>query len=493
MIIPAPQNRAIRLAGQSPASGTFAMNARYEKKRRVIVSFVLLIFLLWIFEGVLRKWIFPAESRILYFIRDPFVIVLYVYALVTGLWPRKFGVLNIGLVLAVGVLAISGIQLFVGYGIESNTSPLIFALYGWRNYFLYIPLAFLIGEHFEKEDFNKIRNLTIFIGMLSSALVFLQFHAPITSAINVGSSDDVTQQFIGLGLDETHTRPMGTFTSVVGQSGFVALLSALTFISLAGMGTARNRYREIAVGVLGAVATLICVAYSGSRGEVMSLLVAMLTAMTLLTARGAVQQRNKIIKISFGVVVVGIILGLTWFRAGVEALIQRWTSAYSTESVVFTGGIFGRALYGFIDFGRLLFETPLIGLGLGTAGNASTLLGATYHNAVPLAIAETDWSRHIFELGPVVGVLLIAFRIAVFIWLLRKVAATPTIATTLLFGTVGLTELYGSIATHGSANVCGWLTIGFCLAALRNKNIGPNANNSFAGQRKFANVLGTKK
>jgi hypothetical protein len=487
MIFSTPRNNSA-LPGATDAM--LGMSLRYEKKRRIVVAFVYAIFLLWILEGILRKWIFPAESRLLYFIRDPFVIALYLYAVSTGLWPRRYVILNAALVLAVSVLALAGIQLFTGYGIESAISPVIFALYGWRNFFLYIPLAFIIGEHFRAQDMAKFQNSTILLGILSSVLVYMQFHAPINSAINVGSSDDVALQFIGLGLDETHTRPMGAFTSVTGQSTFVSLLSAFSIISLAGITGTRGMTRDRVIGMFGLIGTLGCVAYSGSRGELLSLSVALLISIFLIVFYGTKENRNRIVKISVVALVIGMGLGLTWFRAGIEALIQRWTSAYSTESQIFSGGIFGRSLYGFIDFGRLVFETPLTGLGLGSAGNASTLLGATYHNVVPLAIAETEWSRHIFEVGPIAGIILIVFRVTVFVWLLKKVIASPTIAATILFGTVALTELYGSIATHGSANVFGWLTVGFCLAAVRtgtpeqSKLIDANA------PRKFQNVLG---
>ena len=49
-----------------------------ERSRRWIVDLVFIIYWLLIFEGVLRKWVFPDEFKILFFVRDPFVLAVYV-------------------------------------------------------------------------------------------------------------------------------------------------------------------------------------------------------------------------------------------------------------------------------------------------------------------------------------------------------------------------------------------------------------------------------
>ena len=78
-----------------------------EGGRRLIVGLVLVVYLLLILEGVLRKWLFPEFGQILYFIRDPFVLFIYVAALATGHWPRREPWLAVGMVLGVFALLLA--------------------------------------------------------------------------------------------------------------------------------------------------------------------------------------------------------------------------------------------------------------------------------------------------------------------------------------------------------------------------------------------------
>lgn len=49
----------------------------HERYRTRVVSAFVLIYLFILFEGVLRKWVMPSLSSVIYFIKDP--IVLYIY------------------------------------------------------------------------------------------------------------------------------------------------------------------------------------------------------------------------------------------------------------------------------------------------------------------------------------------------------------------------------------------------------------------------------
>ena len=63
------------------------------------------------------------------------------------------------------------------------------------------------------------------------------------------------------------------------------------------------------------------------------------------------------------------------FPDAFQAFMNRWNHAAFVESRAFGDfGIFGRALYGFIDFFKLMGDTPVVGYGLGLAGNARLTL-----------------------------------------------------------------------------------------------------------------------
>ena len=110
-----------------------------------------------------------------------------------------------------------------------------------------------------------------------------------------------------------------------------------------------------------------------------------------------------------------------------------------------------------------------MGYGLGLGGNASTLLGATIAGAVPLSIAETDWARHIVDLGPLFGLLFIALRVLLVGWLAgeawRALRRGASVLPALLFGFASIELLYGQITGQGTVNAYAWLFAGFCVAA----------------------------
>src|ERR1700743_3865454 len=68
---------------------------------RAIERLTLVMFWLLIMEGTLRKWVAPGLSHLLFFVRDPFVILLYWHALRGRVLQRPDPLLIVGLCFAV--------------------------------------------------------------------------------------------------------------------------------------------------------------------------------------------------------------------------------------------------------------------------------------------------------------------------------------------------------------------------------------------------------
>src|SRR5215470_672311 len=113
----------------------------------------MLVYLLLIFEGSLRKWVLPQLSQYIFFIRDPFVLYAYLFATVHHLWPKRSPFLAASIVLAVVGFLIGILALVIS---GSGATGGLLAVYGWRNYFLYAPLAFLIGATFSVADLQRV-------------------------------------------------------------------------------------------------------------------------------------------------------------------------------------------------------------------------------------------------------------------------------------------------------------------------------------------------
>jgi hypothetical protein len=466
------------------------MSTARERGRRKLVALVMFIYLLLIFEGAVRKWMFPSLGQWLFFVRDPFVLMAYVLALRHGFVPKENGFMLAGIAFGLLALLLVGAQTVSQGGSAGGT---LLAVYGWRNYFFYIPLAFVIGEAFERPDIERVVRWTLILAVPTAVLMFLQFVAPLDSPINVGIGADKSLQFHGLDVDSEHTRPMGFFTSDIGEKEFAVSALAMTF-SLWLLPAARRFVRFWLLLPL-TCAVLACLAVSGSRGAIVHsgiLLIAAITCAFVL--RGASSSARAVIWPSV-IAVLAVVLYPILFPDAAEAFVARWTRAAAVESHAFGSfGIFGRALYSFIDFFNLMGHTPLVGYGLGVAGNARLILGIEIEGLT--GWAETDWARHIVDLGPVVGVVFIVYRIAFAGWLgLRCVGGarrTNDPMPLLLFAFVGVELLYGLMTGHGSVNGYVWLFTGFCLAAAKPSFASTAAEDVRAplvSQPRFANLM----
>lgn len=438
------------------------MNPVQERARRRLVALITFIYLLLIFEGALRKWVMPSMSQALFFIRDPFVIVAYVMALRSGFFPRNSPMLLVGVGLAFFAFLLVVGQVFTAG--QQAQSQLLLAGYGFRNYFLYIPLAFVIGEVFQRADLARIAKITLLIAIPTAVLMFLQFVSPIDSPINVGFGA-AGSEFRGLTIDAVHTRAMGLFTSDLGQREFTA--SAFALVLSAWLAKSSHRLVKLWMLLPATAAVLACLAIGGSRGAMLASGIILIGAISsaLIVPGGAVSARAVLWPS-----VIAVLAGFLWpilLPDQYDAFMSRWDNAARAETAYFQFGIFGRALYGFYDFFQLIGDAPLMGYGLGLAGNARLVLGVTIPGFE--GWAENDWARHIVDLGPFLGVLFILYRIVLVWWLGTRALGgarrerDPT--AILLFAYVGVELLYGQISGHGTVNGYSWLFTGFCLAA----------------------------
>ena len=436
-----------------------------ERGRRRLVALIMFIYLLLIFEGAVRKWMFPSLSQVLFFIRDPFVLIAYGIAVRHGFFPKGNGILLTGIALGAFAVLLVGAQTLSP---AASSGGAILAVYGWRNYFLYIPLAFVIGEAFQRPDIVRLVRWTLILAIPTSVLVFLQFLSPLDSPINVGFGGMKELQFHGLTTDGEHTRPMGFFTSDLGEKGFT--VSALAMALSLWLLPAARRFMKSWFLITATCAVLTCLAVSGSRGAMLASGIVMIGALAcaVLVRGGGVSARAVIWPAV--ICVAAVVLYPIVFPEASEVFANRWNHAEAAETKTFGSlGIFGRALYGFYDFFQLMGDAPLAGWGLGLAGNARLTLGIEIEGFT--GWAETDWARQIVDLGPVVGLIFIGYRMVFTVWLgLRCLDGARRMhdpLPLLLFAFVGVDLLYGLLTGHGTVNGYVWLFTGFSLAAAR--------------------------
>lgn len=434
-----------------------------ERARQRLVWTVLLIYLLAIFEGAIRKYIAPQLGQYIFFIRDPFLLYAYILATRFALWPRQQAFFALSL-----FMCGFGVLLFVlqasAFGVDNTR--LMLGIYGWRSYFFYVPLAFLIGAQFRRADLRLFARVTLALAVPIAVLVVAQFASAPNAPINVGVAGEQALQFKSVGITAERIRTTGTFTSPAGQQQFIASAFAC-MVALLLMSR-----REAGVLFVGLTAggVLTCLALSGSRGSMLHCGLIGLFAMGLALVGKSAALKAKALFLPLGLITAAAVLYPIVFPVGFETFMARWHGAAMAEQDI-QGGVLGRALLGQVDFIRLLDTVPVLGYGLGYGGNASITLGAEVDGVKPGLLVEADLSRQIVDLGPVFGLCYIAVRLALVVWLGRRVhAATrtrPDPLPVLLFAYVSYTMLFGQITGHGTINVYGWLFTGLCIAASR--------------------------
>lgn len=436
-----------------PVVSTETRSPAREKARKKIVLLTFLIYFLLIFEGSLRKWVLPEYSNVLFFIRDPFVLLVYMIALTNGMWPRIRGLFLFAVILSavVGVLTIAQLMLPGSYA-----TPLL-AGYGWRNYFLYIPLAFIIGEQFKRDDIVRLMRYTLMLSLPIAVLVAVQFFSPPSAWINLQSFSGVAGR----------VRPAGTFASVAGQMLFAT--SVVAIVLSAYVAGKRDRICNMGLVVLATAAVFVCLAVSVSRGTLVHSALVLLSAIFAGVVMRGGAAKTKAWVLPLAIVIIGALLYPVLLPEAYDATVMRWSNAHATESSYTDLGIIGRALLGFVIFLSYIPLVPPMGFGMGLGGNASRQIDVE----LPI-VAEDEWARQIVDIGPVFGIIYIIFRIVFTFYLgTRALQATRNSNQALpviLFGFVGIMLLNGQVTGNGVINGYCWLFVGFLMAAIRVAN-----------------------
>jgi hypothetical protein len=432
---------------------------------RRIEQLALLLFWLLPIEGILRKWVAPSFANYLFFVRDPVLLVLYLYAIRAGVLKTAGPLLWTGAAFSVIAIVLAFVQSFA----IRDPRFLTVAIYGWRQYFLYLPLPFILAAMLNQYALVRFAKHILVAAVFFSPLIVLQASSAPTSVINRGISDDVNLQFQSFSLTGDKIRPSGPFTSAQGMNEFVPCATAMLFaIWLMPPRKDRPALPWLAVA---AAAVGSSIAVCGSRGAFLRIGIIVVSALVLGLVSRAPKIRRRALTIPIVLLACGAFLYPIVFPDALKAITQRVAEAHATESRSTSFGIFGRAFAEYIDFVRFIPETPILGDGLGLGGNGRTYLKGS--DAVPFYAtqSETDWARHIVDMGVLVGIAFIFYRVLFFFHLLLETLRATRLSSSpfpmLLFGYAGVGLLNGQLTGHGTVGGFLWLFIGLAMASCR--------------------------
>lgn len=362
-------------------------------KQRKVQLLLWAYFWLLIFEGALRKWIFPGLSNPLLVIRDPVCILAIVlgwqflrhspwWAWIVGIWS----------IAAVSVL----LAVFGGHG------DLFTALYGARILILHLPLIFLFSLVFDRDDAWAFAKALLVVCIPMTVLIGLQYSLPQSHFLNAAPGGDEGGGFSGaLGK----FRSSGTFSFTNGVSSFYPLAAAAFAAWITAIPSKRS-------GWIWVSATALIIALPLSISRTIFFYYALVAGFAIAAAALSGQAiRNFLLG---SVIVGGLFLGvsqLALFQDAREAFDARWRMATEIEGGDDgVAGVLSHRVGGaFLKGIKTIPEVPFFGVGIGIGTNVGAKL-TTGDRA--FLVAEDAWSSTLGELGPVLGVVLILFRIS---------------------------------------------------------------------------------
>jgi hypothetical protein len=445
----------------SPLSRTPEPVSPAERRRRKFVKTVGLIYLLLILEGIPRKWIVPEFNRYLIFLRDPFVLYAYWLAFSGGMRPKKSNFLTFSLMFASVASILVLIKLFI---IPSPYYSFDIALYGLRNYFLYVPMPYLMARYFTLEDLTALFRKTLIISIPIAGLVIVQVNSPMNAPINQGTGTTEDTIYLAFQSANMIVRPDGPFSSPMGQAGFS--VSALSIVLIAWL----SRTKIVAKTILlaSSCSVLTCLALSGSRGTIVwggiVVLMAIMTGMLMMGSSSS--AKVLLLPISLTAICIGI--SPIVFPTAIEAMVYRFQDAGGSQDIT---GRMGRELIMFTaNFDRI----PMDGFGVGIGGNGVNVTNRADPRVMAIwnenpETVEPDWGRHIVDFGPVLGTIWVFYRACFTLWVgVRAIKATrrsQNAMPILLFAFVAHPLFNAQMFCQNSMNGYGWLFAGLCLAA----------------------------
>jgi hypothetical protein len=421
---------------------------------------VLGVMVLVVFEGALRKWLFPGAQAYIYFLKDILLMAAIGGFAISRVPPSAHRPLLNGLTL---VLALTGFYCFIHIA-HPNIPTILIGLLGFKNYLLYAALAYMVPYCFNSIT-DLERKLTLYMVLMIPVclLGLVQFALPPEHWLNVYVQHDNTEMHIstfGSNTEEVRVRASGTFSYIGGYSTFVTVMYLLAFaISVgarSGSTTSRVAFVLLAVSVMATFTT-------GSRSVFVVGLVATIPILLMLVSVGALSVLIAM-RLAVGASIIGLVAYFVALDA-IDAFTVRATTSDSNIDRIFSPitEVLGAAS-----------QAPIFGLGIGTThASTGTIMGlASYYDAWWLQglIAEAEPARIVLELGLPGFALVLAARLIVFVMALRVALMLRTRLLKTLAVTISVylgLQIVGSIVNNPTGGLYYWFAIGLLFASYR--------------------------
>ncbi|CAN8139496.1 O-antigen ligase domain-containing protein [uncultured Thiomicrorhabdus sp.] len=369
---------------------SIAMNQSYFVSLRTlhpVGKFFIAIFLIVLFEGAIRKWVWGGATIPLLGLRD----LIVVGAVFWGILHRYFNFRAWPEILllfwTVLIVFWSGVQML------SGLMPPIVGAIGFRFWVLYLWFALLCARALSWQDIEYLFKLFSLTLLFMVPLALVQFMSPPTAWINkqAGGEDQFIFQVI-----KDIVRTTGTFSFTAGYTTYLAFVTpAILWMMSGGLkGTMNPLLRLLIIGLF-FVGALV----SGSRGTLITTL--FFVGMWFLLLLFA----NKLPKLSPGKILLGvagfvvlIVLLFPILERSFNANAQRFEDAAHED-------VNARVSNMFLGSGQNWDGFEILGYGIGAGANAS----ANFMNSSGFLLGENEFERTLNE-GGIIGLFAILLK-----------------------------------------------------------------------------------
>ncbi|KAB2969502.1 MAG: hypothetical protein F9K18_01240 [Thermoanaerobaculia bacterium] len=370
---------------------------------------VQMVLVLLVAEGAIRKWVLPGQQQLVYLAKDLLLIAVYA-GWFTSVRRKSLGRVPVMVVLPLLACAVWGaVEIF-----NPRLPSLLVGLFGWKAYFLYAPLLWVVPAAFrDMPDLERFARWYAYLLIPETILGYLQSRSAASSPLNRYAWGEAAAGSIAtFGEAGSPVRVTGSFSYI---SGYVSFLTVAGLLTLALLAARRFSWRGniLLWATLGALPFGIL--FSGSRAPV--ILLAGIAPLFVMFASGHGGRRvDTLARLAAGLALVTAIVSFTGAPA-LEAFARRARTATDLQD---------RLLTPFVEPFRIAEEVGLLGYGIGATHQAAASLVPDLRPGAWLEglEAENESSRVMIELGPFGFVFHYSYRIGmilmVFGWARRS-------------------------------------------------------------------------
>ncbi len=326
-----------------------------------------------------------------------------------------------------------------------NAVPLTVMVFGLRTNYFHLPLIFVMARVMDRRDVIRVGRCVLITAVPITALMMVQFRAAPEDWINTAVGGEGLQLRGAMGK----IRPAGPFSFVAGTVAYFSLVAAFVFSGWQQAGSYSRRLMLAA-----SLALVVAIPISISRSLLLSVLIIML------------RDPRRIFRLIGPILVGAGIIVLASDTIYVGAFLTRWDESIEAGNGDFYGNVLERMADPFMEPFMVAGDVPLFGhgIGMGTVAGARLMTGE-----FSFLLGESELTRAIMELGPVLGFVFIGWRAWLTFQLLgrscMKLLAKWDVLPWLLAGSCFFNVLMGQ---WGPATTLGFAVFGagLTLAAL---------------------------